>query len=57
MKNNLINQNNDNLISTVLISRFPAEVDEKNNTQLSAKQYNTLSKSIKAIELSLDYTV
>ena len=56
MKNNLTNQNNDNLISPVLISRFREKIDENNN-QLSAKQYNTLSKSIKAIELSLDYTV
>ena len=56
MKNNLINQNNDNLISPELISRFHKKIDEYHD-RLSAKQYDTLSKSIKAIESSLDYTV
>jgi predicted acylesterase/phospholipase RssA len=56
MKNNLINQNNDNLISPELISRFREKID-KYNTQLSDKQSDTLSKSIKAIELSLQHTV
>ena len=49
--------NHFNLISPELISRFHKKID-KYHDRLSAKQqYDTLSKSIEAIELSLDYTV
>ena len=48
--------NNFNLISPELISRFNEKI-EGYHKKLLDKEYDALSKSIKAIELSLDYTV
>ena len=49
--------NHFNLISPELISRFHKKIDEYHDRLSAKQQYDTLSKSIKAIESTLDYTV